>query len=1116
VDTAAWLKQLGLEQYEAAFRDNAIDFALLPDLTAEDLKEIGVTALGHRKRLLASIAAFSESNSPAAGELAALPIPVPGRRDAERRQLTVMFVDLVGSTKLAGKLDPEEMQEVLKAYQNTTAGEITRFEGHVAKFMGDGVLAYFGWPQAHEDDAERAVRAGLAVTEAVAALPAREGQPLSARVGIATGLVVVGDFIGSGSSQEEAVVGDTPNLAARLQTLAEPGAVVVSELTHRLLGRLFEMIESPPQILRGFEGPVKAFHVVGEGGAESRFEALQAVSNVPPFAGRKLELELLLDRWRLAVSGQGQVVQIVGEPGIGKSRLLQELRASLAGERHTRLSYACSPYHTQSALYPIAEQMARAAGIARKDPPERKLALLEDVLALGTDRLDEAVPLVAALLSIPTQGRYPDLDLTPQKQKARTFEILSDQLEGFARSGSVLMLLEDAHLLDPTSTELFDLVVERITHLPVMLVAASRPDGAARWSGHAHATLLTLNRLDRTQAASVINGMTGGRRLPSSVFEQILEKTDGVPLFVEELTKVVLESGLLREKEGGFALTGPLAPFSIPATLQDSLMARLDRLAPVRELAQVGAVIGREFSYELLRAVTGRSDAELDDAAEQLVDSGLVFRRGAGQRATFVFKHALVQEAAYNSLLISRRRQLHARIAQETEECFPEIATSEPELLARHFEAADLVNKAVSYHEKAGRSALARSALTEALAHFGRALDGLARLPRTQERLRCELSIQLALGSSHVAANGFAAEPTGEAYRRARILCEEIGETRELFPVLYGLCLYHLYGAELVQAEAAAERLLSLAESTNDRSLRFFAHRAAGVTSLPSGKFLLARGHLEQALELYDPEVHRAPAFIYAFDPRVVCLDYLARTLLPLGYPERALAVNDDAVAEARRTSHRNSLALPLFFGGVIRQILGDRSGVRERYEELDRIAGEAGFRFWEAGARILRGWALADAGELEAGRAELRRGAQDWQASGAEYMVPYFLALEAQIDIKAGDGRTALHLLAEASAKVEQTNERWFAAEILRLQGEVLVAMGSDQAIDAESCFARALDTAESQQARLWELRAALSLSRLGGEGGHARERVRRLSSGFEEGHALPDLQAAHMLSLR
>ena len=1114
MDTAAWLRELGLEQYEAAFRDNAIDFAQLPDLTAEDLKEIGVAALGHRKRLLTAIAAIKEGGSPTVGEPATPPIPVALRREAERRQLTVMFVDLVGSTMLAGKLDPEEMQEVLKAYQNATAGEITRFEGHVAKFMGDGVLAYFGWPQAHEDDAERAVRAGLAVTEAVATLRARGGQPLSARVGIATGLVVVGDLIGSGSSQEEAVVGDTPNLAARLQTLAEPGTVVVSELTHRLLGRLFEMIESPPQILRGFEGPVRAFHVVGEGGAESRFEALQAVSNVPPFAGRKLELELLLDRWRLAVSGQGQVVQIVGEPGIGKSRLLQELRTHLAGERHTRLSYACSPYHTQSALYPVAEQMVRAASIVRTDPPERKLVLLEDVLARATDRLDEAVPLVAALLSIPTQGRYPDLDLTPQKQKARTFEVLFDQLEGFARSGPVLMLLEDAHLLDPTSTELFDLVVERIPHMPVMLIAASRPDGAARWSGHAHSTLLTLNRLDRTQAASVINGMTGGLRLPTSVFEQILEKTDGVPLFVEELTKVVLESGLLREKEGGYALTGPLAPFSIPATLQDSLMARLDRLAPVRELAQVGAVIGREFSYELLRAVTGRSDAELDEAAEQLMASGLVFRRGAGQRATFVFKHALVQEAAYNSLLISRRRQLHARIAQEIEECFPEIATSEPELLARHFEAADLVNKAVSYHEKAGRRALARSALTEALAHFDRALDGLARLPRTQERLRCELSIQLALGSSHVAANGFAAEPTGEAYRRARVLCEELGDTRELFPVLYGLCLYHLYGAELVQAEAAAERLLSLAETTNDRSLRFFAHRAAGVTSLPSGKFLLARGHLEQALTLYDPETHRAPAFVYAFDPRVVCLDYLARTLLPLGYPERALAVNNDAVAEARRTLHRNSLALPLFFGGVIRQLLGDRSGVEERCEELDRIAGEAGFRFWAAGSRILRGWVLADAGEVEAGRAELRRGAQDWRATGAEYMTPYFLALEAQIDLKAGDSRTALHLLAAASAKVEQTSEQWFAAEILRLQGEALAAMGEDHAAEAEVCFTRALDTAESQQARLWELRAAVSLSRLGREGG--RERVQRLCSGFEEGFALPDLQAAHTLASR
>jgi class 3 adenylate cyclase/predicted ATPase len=1130
MDIAGWLRGLGLEQYGRAFEENAIDADILPKLTAEDLKELGVAALAHRKKLLEAIAGLGTSRS--GPPIASVPAPAPATsavsraaeatrtreperpREAERRQLTVMFADLVGSTGLATRLDPEEMRELLRLFQNTAAGEVIRFEGHVAKLLGDGILAYFGWPQAHEDEAERAVRAGLAVTQAVAALAVKGGHRLACRVGIATGLVVVGDLIGSGSAQENAVVGETPNLAARLQSLAEPGTVLISELTYRLIGTMFEVAHIRPQVLPGFDAPVAAFKVIGEGRAESRFEARHAGS-AAPLAGRELDIALLLDRWRLAVSGEGQVVELFGEAGIGKSRILQELRDRLADEPYTRMRYYCSPYHTQTALYPVTEQLLRAGEIKRTDPPERQLALLEQLLAGAASRPEEAIPLIAALLSIPTEGRYPKLDLMAQKQKALTFDVLLEQLEALSRAKPVLMLLEDAHHLDVTSAELFDVVVDRIQRLPIMLVAASRPEGAVRWNGFPHAALLTLNRLSRAQATSIIGAMTGGKQLPDALLDQVLSKTEGVPLFVEELTKVVLESGLLQETDGKLVLAGPLPPLAVPATLHDSLMARLDRLASVREVAQVGAVIGREFTHELLAAATGFPQAELEHATGQLVTAGLVFRRGGGADTSYAFKHALVQDAAYSSLLLSRRQQLHARIATILEERFPEIVATEPELLAHHFTQAELVEKAVEYNELAGRRALARSVLSEAMVRFGNALSGLAAMPPSSERSRRELAIQLALGSAHIAANGFAAPPTGAAYGRARELCDELGDTRELFPVLYGLSLYHLYAGELSEARRCADRLLHLAEASSDRGLSFFAHRAAGVSALPTGEFARARAHLKEALALYDPREHRSPAFVYAFDPRVVCLDYLARTLLPLGFPDQSVAANDEAVAEARQTGHRNSLALPLFFGGVIRQILGDRDVVKERSDELARIASEAGFRFWLAGSMILRAWVDAEAGDVERGRLGLRHGMEEWRATGAEFMIPYFHALQAQIEAKAGRPDTALALLDQAHQRTEATRERWFAAEILRLQGEMLLQLGEDRHGLAKQRLAEAAATAQAQGARFWELRTALTLARLESADNGARENLARVYAGFTEGQQYADLRAAHSLTL-
>jgi class 3 adenylate cyclase len=641
-DVEHWLQGLGLAQYARTFAENDIDLEVLPHLNEQDLEKLGVS-LGHRKKLLHAIGALSAgSQSLRAGPAAEEAQAGSGRSaEAERRQLTVMFVDLVGSTELAARLDPEDMGQVIRAYHGCCTEVVARWDGHVAKYMGDGVLAYFGWPQAHEDEAERAVRAGLAITTAVGQLSNPGGELLAARTGIATGLVMVGELIGEGAAREQAVVGETPNLAARLQALAAPGSVVISQGTRRLVGGLFELADLGPQRLKGFAEPLSAWRVEGEGRAEGRFEALHG-KHLTPLVGREHELGILLERWAWAKDGDGQVVLLSGEPGIGKSRVIRTFRERLGDEPYTPLSHFCSPYHTNSALHPIIAQLERAAAFARADESEARRAKLENLLGQATEHLDEAVPLIGALLGLPADARYPALNLSPQRQKQRTLEILIEQLAGLARDRPVLELYEDLHWVDPSTLELLDLLVERVRTLPVLAVLTYRPEFSPPWSGHAHVTSLPLNRLGRRQGAAIVERLTGGKSLPGEILEDIVAKTDGVPLFVEELTKTVLESGLLIDAGNHYALTAPMPSLAIPATLQDSLMARLDRLAPVKEVAQTAAVIGREFSHELIAAVSPLAVAELDAALDQLVASGLIFRRGTAPEATYSFKHALV------------------------------------------------------------------------------------------------------------------------------------------------------------------------------------------------------------------------------------------------------------------------------------------------------------------------------------------------------------------------------------------------------------------------------------------------------------------------------------------
>ena len=763
MDVAAWLHSLGMQQYERAFRDNAIDTAVLPELTADDLKDLGVTLVGHRRRLLGAIAALrgDDPAPPAKSGEAAL------ASAAERRQLTVMFCDLVGSTALSSQLDPEDLREVIAAYHRAVAESIAGFDGFVAKYMGDGVLAYFGYPRAHEDDAERAVRAGLGVIDAVGRLDVKSVK-LGTRVGIATGLVVVGDLIGEGSAQEQSVVGETPNLAARLQTLAAPDAVVIAASTRRLVGDLFDYRDLGTVEMKGIVAPVPAWQVLRPSVVASRFEALRG-STLSPLVGRDEETDLLLRRWTRAKAGDGQVVLISGEPGLGKSRITVALEQRLDAEPHLRLRYYCSSYHQDSALYPFIDQLGRAAVFARDDPPASKLEKLEALLTLAGPP-DEDVTLLADLLLLPASGRHSLPDLSPRRKKERTLEALLRQLEGLAHQQPVLMVFEDAHWIDPTSLELLDLAIERVGSLPVLLIVTFRPEFQPPWTGQPQVTMLALNRLDRHDRTVLVEQIAGGKALPDEVVDQIADRADGVPLFVEELTKSVLESGLLREERDRYVLDGVLPPFAIPTTLHDSLLARLDRLASVRNVAQIGAAIGREFPYALLRAVSRLSEDELQTALARLVASELVFRRGAAPDAVYSFKHALVQDTAHGSLLRNARQQLHARIAEALAAHSPEMMDSQPELFAQHYAEAGLVKRAVAYWGKAGHRSAARSAMAEAAAQFQKALDQLALLSGGPKRRRQELEFCSSLGAALRFVKGQAAPETGRVFARAREL----------------------------------------------------------------------------------------------------------------------------------------------------------------------------------------------------------------------------------------------------------------------------------------------------------------------------------------------------------
>ncbi len=1041
--------------------------------------------------------------------------------EAERRQLTVMFCDLVGSTALSTKLDPEDLREVIKSFQDECRKAIEGFAGFVARYMGDGVLAYFGYPQAHEDDAERGVRAGLAVVESMAELnqrlAGRHELELSARIGIATGAVVVGDIIGEGAAEEAAVVGETPNLAARLQALAGPNQVLIAPATHQLLGALFEYEDAGSHQLKGIEQPVPLWRVVGESDIDSRYKAKRLGAQLP-LVGRQEELGLLLRSWEASKEGHGQTVLIQGEAGIGKSRLVEALRGRLSEENYIWVAHRCSPYHSNSALYPIIEHIRRAAGWSREDGPEQKLDKLEAALGRQSLPLDEAVPLLSQLLSLPLpRDRYPPLSLSAQQQREQTLDALAGWILDEAERTPVLCVWEDLHWVDPTTLELLGIYIEQSPTVSMLNVLTYRPEFMAPWSMHSHMTPITLNRLERSEAEALIRHQAGGKAVPQIVLEHIVEKADGVPLYVEELTKTILKSESLSEHANEYVLNGSLAELQIPNTLQDSLMARLDRAPTMREVAQVGSVLGREFAYEILSALVGLDEPQLKSGLGQLVENELLYQRGRPPRSRYIFKHALIQDAAYQSLLKRTRVQYHLQVGKLLEAQFPETVEAHPELLAHHYTEGGAAKEAITAWLKAGRLASSRGSNLEAVTHLNNGLSVVKDLPDDRDRVQHELKLQFALGGVYLQMRGHWAPEVEIAFARARELCEQIGDAPELVPTLFGLWrAYVVQMAGTEKPEQIAAQLLKYARQEADRVRYVVAHYAAGFTSLTMGNFSAANHHLGEAIKCYVSD-DRETAAVYRFgqDPGVACRSYLAMTEWVLGYPERARGHARDALELAEQLDDPFTTAFSLVFTAWFDQFQDDRQGIMEKAEEAVRLATEKVFPYWLSIGKVMQGWAQAAENPVQATIQSLRDRVVEHRALGTNLFMPSFLALIGDVTLRARQFKVCGAVLDEAETFLERTGERWWEGEIHRLQGELRLARNGDHA-DAESRFRKALALARERAAKSLELRAAMSLARLRkrqGRQNEGRELLASTYAWFDQGFETADLQAARSL---
>jgi class 3 adenylate cyclase/predicted ATPase len=1048
------------------------------------------------------------------------PAVVPTARDSrpiERRQLTVLFCDLVGSTALSARLDPEDFSAIIAGYRRCIAETVARFDGFVARYLGDGAVVYFGYPQAHEDDAERAVQASLALVQAVAALPTKEN--LSARVGVATGVALVGDMSDGAISEEHGILGDTPNLAARLQSLAQPGGVVISDRTKTIAGPQFEYLDLGKVEIKGFVEPVAAWQVAGKTTVTSRSHALQSC-DLLPLIGRDEEMELLLRRWERARSGEGQVVLLSGEAGIGKSRLTVALLEQLAREPHIRLRYFSSPQHTDSTLYPVIGEMLRAAGFAHDDSQQAKTDKLDALLAQCSTPPQDAA-LFAEMLSLPTDGRYPPVEVEPQLRRQKTLKALDSHIEALARINPVLMIFEDAHWTDPTSLELFARAVDLAVSHRLLILVTFRPEFSPPWIGRPHVTGLTLNRLAPSDIDFLIEGVVGNRSLPADIRQNIIERTDGIPLFAEEMTKAVLDAEGESDAQRAFA-GAPTPAVAVPASLQASLMSRLDRLGPAKDVAQVGAAIGREFPHMLLAALVRKPKAELDSDLDRLIAAGLLFRQGIPPNASYLFKHALVQDAAYSTLLREPRRVLHARIAEILESQFAEIAESQPELLARHYTKADLIEKSARLWGKAGQRSQERSALVEAAEQLSQALAQIATLPSTSDLRREQIILQVALLNTLMHVKGYGAPETKAAVAQVRGLIEQaerLGEPPDdpslLLSALFGQWIVNFINFNGDVARELAARFLALGEKEGAAVPLMIGHRTMASTLAFMGDLVEAQAQYNQALALYRPAEHRRLMTRFGQDLRVTCLAFRSMASWLLGYPEAALNDADRALMEARQIEHAATLMFTLNFPILVNTYCGNYHAANERLKELVVLAEEKGAPFRKAEGVLRRGYILTLTGAAKAVET-VRAGIDLWRSAGSTIFTPEHEFMLAIAHADSGQFDDAWRCIDKAMTAMHATKERWCEAEAHRVAGEIALKSPQRDVAKAQAYFERSLTVARAQQAKSWELRAAMSLARLLSDQGKrqtARDLLAPIYDWFTEGFDTNDLRMAKAL---
>ncbi len=1107
----AWLESIGLAQYAELFEQQAIDFDLLCELTEADLQKLGIAMLGHRLRLVKAITVLS--GKPSARQDAfndhAARMSIPAA--PERRQLTVMFCDLVGSTALSRRLDPEDLRLLMQSYQEVCRKVVDRYEGHVAQYLGDGLMVYFGWPRAHEDEAQRAVCAALDIVDEIKRLQAPE--PLHVRIGIGTGPVVIGETGWGDAAVPRTAVGETPNVVARMQTLAGPDQVVIASSTQRLAAGSFVYQDLGEHTLSGIGEPLRVWRVVGESRARDRFSAAHGPV-LSPLIGRETEMTMLRNKWAQAREGEGQAVLLYGQPGMGKSRITKDLCESVAKEPHWLMRYQCSQYYTNSAFYCVLANLQRTARFERTDSDETKVSKLEATLAPVGALRERLAPLYAALLSL-SVDRFAPLVMSPQKQKQETMEAMVESVLVLSRSKPVLCIFEDLHWVDPSTLDLINAVIDRTRESRVLLVMTSRPEFASPWVGHAHVTAHSLNRLSRRHSRLLVSDLSKEYGLPDQLINDIVAKTDGVPLFLEEVTKNVLHSDRQEKQTGRDAIPQRL---EIPVTLRDSLTARLDELSGAKKIAQIGAVIGRQFRYDLVRDLSDMPVAELSHALDAVVASGLVWQRGEQPNSTYTFKHALIQDAAYESLLKSDRRTFHRLAGEALLAHFPELSESEPEAIARHYSAGGVLDKAAQLWLKAGQRAWQRSNSTEAIAHLNAGIETAKRIGDVQTREALELRLQSALGVVYFAALSYAAPQAQAAFMRANELCARVQEVELKAPVLYGIGAFQTMKGDIRAGHAAFEKLIAEARSAQQPRLLLYTHSTLTWSNYNRGQYATAIEHARETRALYEAGPY-VGARLSAADPKIIGECFRAASLWSLGFPDQARATSEALMRHARELNEPYSLAYTLNFAGlVVPDLRGEYALVLERADEGSQLARDLGYPFLEAFGTLWKAWAIGQCGDIAEALTLFDNALEKCQALGVQYHYGQLLARRARLLLAGGHMEAAQAGALEALATIARSGERSIEADAYQAQGDVFRGGGRALERQAEAYYLKALDAARSQSAKSWELRAAIALASLWREQNQldkARELLAPVYGWFTEGKETADLrQAAALLS--